>query len=198
MQSLRRVSAWATAATFALAILATTACSPALNWREVPIEGLVALLPCKPDHATRTVQLGSQNTVLQMSGCEAGGALYAISHVHIADAAQVGATQVAWRQSTLANLRASAVQTQSLPLAKLVPGKAQARAIGGTPGSAAPSDTAAFNLEKMDGKRPDGTAVQARLAWLTKGQDIYHVAVYGTKLDQEEMSELLFSELRLQ
>ena len=196
LRCLRRVSASAKAATYALAILATAACSPALNWREVSLEGLVALLPCKPDHAVRPVQLGSQNTVLQMAGCEAGGALYAISHVHIADAAQVGATQVAWRQSTLANLQASAVQTQSLPLAKLLPGKPQARATGSTTGGSAAADTT-FNVEKLDGKRPDGTAVQARLAWLTKGQDIYHVAVYGAKLDQE-MSELLFSELRLQ
>jgi hypothetical protein len=174
--------------------LATCAagCSPALNWREVPLEGLVALLPCKPDHAERRVQLGSQNTVLQMSGCEAAGALYAISHVHIADAAQVDATRAAWRQSTLTNLQASAIRTQSLPLAKSLPGKAQARATG----SATAAD-AAFDVEKMDGKRPDGAAVQAQLAWLAKGQDIYHVAVYGAKLDKEQ-SELLFSELRLQ
>jgi hypothetical protein len=59
------------------------------------------------------------------------------------------------------------------------------------------ADTGSFNLEKLDGKRPDGTAVQAQLAWLAKGQDIYHVAVYGARLDKE-MSELLFSELRLQ
>lgn len=173
-------------------MLATAACSPALNWREVPLEGLVALLPCKPDHAERPVQLGSQNTVLQMSGCEAGGALYAISHVHIADAEQVVATQAVWRQSTFDNLQAIRVQTQSLPLAKLVPGKAQVRVTG----SAAAAD-GAFNLEKLDGKRPDGTAVQAQLVWLTKGQDIYHVAVYGAKLDTET-SELLFSQLRLQ
>ena len=180
------------AGALALAGLAA-ACSPALNWREVPLEGLVALLPCKPDHAERPVQLGPQNTVLQMAGCEAGGALYAISHVHIANAAQVGATQVAWRQSTLDNLQAGAAQTQSVPLAKLLPGIAQARAAD----SATTADTASFNVEKLDGKRPDGTAVQAHLAWLVKGQDIYHVAVYGARLDKE-MSELLFSELRLQ
>lgn len=168
------------------------ACSPVLNWRDVPLEGLVALLPCKPDHAQRSVQLGSQNTVLQMSGCEAGGALYAISHVHIPDTTQVDATQAAWRQSTLDSLQANVVQTQSLPLAKPVPGKTQTRTTTG----AMAADTA-FNVEKLDGKRPDGTSVQAQLVWLAKGQDIYHVAVYGAKLDQE-MSELLFSELRLQ
>jgi hypothetical protein len=164
-----------------------------LNWREVPLEGLIALLPCKPDHAQQAVQLGSQNTVLQMAGCEAGGALYAISHVHIDDAAQVSATLLDWRQSTMANLQASAVQTQSVPLAKVLPGKSQTRATGGSMAA----DTGSFKLEKLDGKRPDGTVVQAQLAWLAKGQDIYHVAVYGARLDKE-MSELLFSELRLQ
>ena len=174
--------------------LCAAACSPALNWREVPLEGLVALLPCKPDHAQRPVQLGAQpDTVLQMSGCEAGGALYAISHVHVADAASVNATQAAWRQATLAPLQARVVQTLPLQLAKALPGQAYGATIAAS--AAAPAETA-FQLEKLEGKRPDGAAVEAQVAWLSRGQDIYHVAVYGARLDRD-MTELLFSELRL-
>ena len=55
---------------------------------------------------------------------------------------------------------------------------------------------ATVNPEKLDGKGPDGNAVQAQLFWLTKGNDIYHVAVYGPKL-RPDMTELLFSELSL-
>lgn len=185
----------------AIALVTTlAACTPTLNWREVSLEGLVALLPCKPDHAARKVQLGPSNGVasnltLQMSGCEAAGALYAISHVHLEDAALVHTTQTAWRDATLAALQASDVQAQPLHLAKPAPGKAHNAAIARTASAHTATDTA-FKLEKLDGKRPDGTAVKAQLTWLAKGQDIYHVAVYGPKLDKE-MTELLFSELRL-
>ena len=193
----------------AVALVATlAACNPVLNWREVPLEGIVALLPCKPDHAQRTVQLGSpsgvaQTVTLQVSGCEAAGALYAISHVRVADLAQVPSAQAAWRQAALAALQAGGVQAQPLQLAKPVPGQAHSAAAARAETSGASVDTAtdrmtntAFMLEKLDGKRPDGTAVQAQLAWLAKGQDIYQVAVYANKLDAE-MTELLFSELRL-
>lgn len=160
--------------------LATAACSPALNWREVPLESLVALLPCKPDHAERRVQFDTLNgaipdAVLQVSGCEAAGALYAVSHVRVTDAAQVVPTRTAWRQSALATFRAVAVGLQAKPLRL------------GT----------ILTLEELEGKQADGTAIQAQWAWIVKGQDIYQVAVYGSKLDKE-MTELLFSELRLQ
>lgn len=168
--------------TAALALVATTvACSPALNWREVPLQGLVALLPCKPDHAERKVQLGPTEVILRMSGCEASGALYAISHVRVADIAQLESTKEAWRQGTLAALQATAAITQQTPQ-PATPSVGQAKAT--------------VNPEKLDGKGPDGSAVQAQLVWLTKGNDIYHVAVYGAKL-RPEMTELLFSELSL-
>lgn len=165
-----------------LALVATAAaCSPTLNWREVPLQGLVALLPCKPDHAERTVQLDSRDVALRMSGCEAAGALYAISHVRVADLAQVEPTMAAWRKGTLAVMQATAA---SLPQAsRPAPSVARPQKAGLTP-------------EKLDGKRPDGNSVQAQLLWLSKGQDIYHVAVYGPTL-RPEMVELLFSELSL-
>jgi hypothetical protein len=171
---------WCTAA-WVLALLAA-ACSPALNWRQVPLEGLVTLLPCKPDRAERQVQLGAADALLRMAGCEASGALYAISHVRVADASQMESAHQAWRQATLAAMQATAVPASAAaPYAN--PVAAQAK---GT-----------LNPEKRDGKRPDGSAVQAQLLWLRNGPDLYHVAVYGTKLDKD-MTELLFSELRLQ
>lgn len=60
-----------------------TGCTPAFNWREVSFEqgGVTALLPCKPDRATRTVQLGGQAAQMSMAGCESGGAMFAVSLV---------------------------------------------------------------------------------------------------------------------
>ena len=43
----------------AAAVLAA-ACSPVFNWREVPVgESLVAMLPCKPDRAERSLPMGA-------------------------------------------------------------------------------------------------------------------------------------------
>lgn len=159
------------------------ACSPALNWREVRIEQLAALLPCKPDHAERTVRLGMQDVVLQMSGCEASGSLYAVSHARAGQDGLVAEIQADWRRSTLSNMRATSVQTQVLK-----PTKALALDAGQ---GAGPQIVAAI------GQAPDGRRVQARLLWLQHGVDIYHVAVYGSQLT-DETSELLFSDLRLQ
>lgn len=167
--------------TAALAMAALTmACTPALNWREVSLNGMVALLPCKPDRAERVLPLGAMEVPLQMSGCEASGVLYAISRVQVQDAARLLAVHQDWRNATLAAMQAATASTQ--------PYKPPATPAGPTKMGLRP--------EEFDGKRPDGSAVQAQILWLAKGKDIYQIAVYGSKL-QPEMTELLFSELSL-
>ena len=164
----------------ALTTALTAACSPALNWRKVSLQGLDVLLPCKPDYAERKVQLGALDAVLRMSGCEAAGALYAVSHLQVVDLTQVDATKSAWRQATFSAMQVTA---QTLPPEQPdSTGTIQAQITS--------------NPEQVEGKRPDGSAVQAQFVWLNKGQDIYQVAVYASKLDKEK-TELLFSELRL-
>ena len=76
-----------------VAALMLAACSPALNWRSVALDGaaLTATLPCKPDQATRTVELAGAPVELSMVGCDADGATFAVSHAALADPAQVGA-----------------------------------------------------------------------------------------------------------
>ena len=49
-----------------LALFALAACSPALNWREVRVHSLLALLPCKPAPAVWSAQGQAQDgTALQ-------------------------------------------------------------------------------------------------------------------------------------
>jgi hypothetical protein len=164
-----------------LAMAATVvACSPALNWREIPLNGLATLLPCKPDHAERVLQLGAAQVPLRMSGCEAAGALYAISHVQVQDVSQLQVVHQNWRQASLVAMQATNVP---VPLVK-------------PPAMPAGPNRMGLRPEAFDGKRPDGSAVQVQILWLAKGKDIYQVAVYGNKL-QPEMTELLFSELSL-
>ena len=124
-------------------LLGLAACSPSLNWRTVPVEQLATLLPCKPDHAVRTVDLGGAQQTLSMWGCEAGGALFAISHLRVGSAASSQPLIAAWQQAALRNISGSTAQT--LPF--------QAPALAGqTP--------ALGTMVRTSGKRADGQTRQ--------------------------------------
>ncbi len=147
------------------------ACSPALNWREVRVGEMTALLPCKPDRAQRATPLGAQDVPMEMAGCEAAGGLFALSHVHLQEAGQVPAVLAAWQASALRQLRSTQSHTQSNPPAQ-----------------------AALALSAQ-GQQPDGSAVQAQLAWWVRGADVYHAALYAPRITPE-MHDTFFSEPR--
>lgn len=94
--------------------LALTACTPAFNWREVGFDqaGVTALLPCKPDRGTRSVQLAGQAVQMSMAGCESGGAMFAVSLVEAPISAAPGVLQ-----SIAADLKASNKATHSRQIA---------------------------------------------------------------------------------
>lgn len=84
----------AQAALFLIALVTLSmgiGCTPAFNWREVAFEGLpvAALLPCKPDRATRTVPLAGVPRQMVMAGCKAGGAMFTVAVVTVADSGQL-------------------------------------------------------------------------------------------------------------
>lgn len=154
------------------------ACSPALNWREVPLEGLTARLPCKPDRAQRTVRLGGKDLLLEMAGCEAAGGLFAISRVPLADATQSAALLAAWRSEALRNMEAATVRELDVP-------------------TVAATDLRGGQtvMVSAQGRGPDGGAVQAQLAWFATKHGIFHVAVYAPRLNPD-MTDILFSDLQ--
>jgi hypothetical protein len=128
-----------------LLAIALGACSPVFNWREVPIadDGLVALLPCKPDRATRNLPLGggSASVSVDMTGCEAGGATFAVAHATAEDAAQAESWMRAWRSATHNQLAGAVIveTPATLPRAAALPApvRLEARQEGaGGPGPA--------------------------------------------------------------
>ena len=173
-------SSWGRRGVLLLAVLALFACSPALNWREVPLNRLTAFLPCKPDRAQRTVNLGSQAVEMDMAGCEAAGGLFAVSHLRLSAPSQAAEVLAAWRTGTLRSMQSTAVT--ELPW----------RPVAGAGASALPPV-----LLEATGQRADGSTVQARLAWLVDGVDMFHIAVYAPHLSPD-MTETLFSEFKLQ
>lgn len=158
-------------ATVALALFAA-ACTPTLNWREVPIGPVHAMLPCKPDHGTRTVRLMEQDWEMHMTGCEAGGALYAISYLQLADTAMASAMTQVWRQSALLRMHAAPPADAAL----------------------APRSGANAASVQARGRQTDGSAVQAQLHWFLVGTQLFHAAVYAPRLSPE-MTEPFFAEL---
>lgn len=155
-------------ATLLLCGLALAACTPGLNWREVRLGRLTALLPCKPDTATRTVELGGQSLPLEVAGCEVGGTLFALSRLQARDAAQAPALMAAWRQASLQTVRARAVQA--------MPGSGDAQT--------------SFDL-RLDGQHANGAAVQVRYKWLVQDAEVYQLAVYAAQLRAEQTEPLL-------
>ena len=92
------------------AALLLAGCSPALNWRSLrlPDAALQLMLPCKPEEARRSVDWGQGPVELALTGCEADGATFAVSHMRVDDPSQAGAVLAQWRQAVLARLQASA------------------------------------------------------------------------------------------
>lgn len=160
--------------------LLLAACSPTLNWREVPLAGgeLKALLPCKPDKASRKQSLAAQEIDIGMLGCEAGGALYAVSVAELGAPDQALAVQVQWQANVLGNMQA----TSSASSRFVVKG-------------------ATLQLDPLRlaavGVRPDGRPVQAQAVWFARGPHLYHAAIYAERISPE-MSEPFFAGLELQ
>jgi hypothetical protein len=156
--------------------LLLAACSPSLNWRTVPVTQLAALLPCKPDHATRQVELGSTTHTLSMWGCEADGALFAVSHLRVESPQTPQQVIAAWKIANLRNI--TGATQQALPFKP--------------PPSAAQSVSSGVMLQ-VRGLKTDGHAVQAQWAWFSAGADVYHLAVYATQLTPA-MTHTFFTE----
>jgi hypothetical protein len=123
---------------------------------------------------------------MDMLGCEAKGGLFAISHVRLRDPQAIDAVRAQWRQQALTSLQARSVRELTYRLLQGTSGQSvQVRAEPATEWVAA------------QGVRPGGSPVEARLLWLVRDNDLYHVAVYADQISDEAV-EMLFAGLRLQ
>lgn len=172
--------------TGAAALLLLGGCSPALNWRSVPLPdaALTITLPCKPDQATRQVELAGAPVELAMVGCDADGATFAVSHAALADPAQIGAALTHWRAAVLANLgpgaAASALDTPYAPTGVLPVPQSVRTAV--------------------QGQRADGSTVVAHAVWFARAVGpqvrLYHAVVYAPKA-RPEVADQFFAGLAL-
>jgi hypothetical protein len=165
----------------AAASLALVACSPTLNWREVRVgdADLKAMLPCKPDRASRRMAMAGHEVDMQMVGCEAGGALFAVSVVDLVDAGRVAQLQPQWQQAMLQAMKADPGASTGVYSLK------------GADASPTPVRLSAR------GQRPDGSAVQAQAVWFARGTRLFHAAVYAERLNAD-MVDPFFSGFEFQ
>lgn len=149
----------------ALAVFGLAACSPSLNWREVRTEsgGLKAMLPCKPDKATRAVPLGDRQVELRVLGCEASGAAFVVMHGDVKNPLSSGQVLAQWKMASLANLRATrAEEGPFLP-----------------PGGMALRQSVRVSAS---GQRGDGSKVDSEAAYFARGSHVFHVAIYADRV----------------
>ena len=136
----------------------SAACSPTFNWREVPIgdAGVVALLPCKPDRATRDLPLGTASIPVDMAGCKAGGATFAVAHARAESAEQAELWLRAWHAATRSQLTDVPVVESPAVLARAASSPAPARL--DTQGADTAAHAAAAHVLWFAHHRPDGSA----------------------------------------
>jgi hypothetical protein len=164
-------------------LLILSACNPTFNWRELRPEGtpLQALMPCKPETATRPVPLdGGVPTELHMHSCETGGLTFAVAWAELGDAARVPGALNGWRGASLGAVRVD-------------PARADDPATAWT--AAVPGATAVQGLTAQ-GSNPAGQPVQVRAVHFARGTQVYQAAVYGPALS-DEVTEAFFDGLKL-
>ncbi|MEB0112399.1 hypothetical protein QN397_13645 [Variovorax sp. RTB1] len=149
-----------------LFLLLLPGCSPVFNWRDVTVtDNLLALLPCKPDRATRNLEVpGIERISISMTGCPAGDATFAIAQAEAGSAEQAAMWLAAWKAST----RAQWPDAQLTETVATVAGADEASASRFTITRAA--EEAARKASVQSGS--------AEIVWFTNAVDGTHVTVY--------------------
>jgi hypothetical protein len=165
----------------AAALLAAAACTPTFNWREITVDphALHATFPCKPDKAERKMPFSRQRElVVHATGCEAGGASYAVLWADVGTPADFPDVMTQWKQASLATSRARVEREEPF----------QPRGALGLPQSA---------LVRATGQRSDGAVLQSQSAYFARGTAVFQAVVFAAAL-KPEMSEPFFAGLRFE
>lgn len=154
--------------------LATTACSPSRDWRELRPEGssLVAQFPCKPDRHQREVRLAGRTVRMDMLVCHDRGATFALAFADVADPGAVAPALDELRVAAVGNVKAAAVREATLAVPGMTPNPRAVRL-------------------QFDGQRPDGTPVQEQAVFFVYGMRVYQATVLASRLQQAEADTFL-------
>lgn len=154
------------------------ACTPALDWREVRVEGTQAsaLFPCKPKSQSRQAAIGGVPTRMTLLSCEADGHTFALAHTDLGDPARVGPALVEMAAALPANVQAVPMRAEPLAVPGMTP-SVQARRLW------------------IEGRMPDGSPVTEQAALFAHGTRVYQAAVLGARPGAP--AQTFFDSLRL-
>lgn len=153
------------------------ACTPSLDWREVRFDNarLTGWMPCKPDRAQRTVDLGGRAAQLTLMGCAAAGMDFTLGQLTVPPGLAPEQALQAWKTASLASLQADP-GTAALPWSL-------ARAAA----SPAPMRVLAQGRQGLS----------AHWAWFAYDGQLYQAAVYApssaSMQPAREAADVLFS-----
>lgn len=159
-------------------------CSPTFNWREArPADGVVALLPCRPQSFVREVMLAGERVQMKLLSCAAGGSVFAVSRIDVGDPSRSGPLLHAMR---------SALATNLAPLA------ARGAPDGVEPalGQASTAGRLGGQLVDIRGTGPDGEPMRARGEFFSHRGAVYQATVVGRAPDPQAV-DFFFSSLKL-
>lgn len=143
-----------------------SACSPALDWRQLRPDGwgLGVSLPCRPANQARQVPLAGAPVELRLLACSADGHTFAIASADMADPARVDLALQALGAAALANVqgRIDAEQPAAVP--------------GMTPYPSA-------RRWQVSGRLPDGAAVREQVLVFAHGLRVFQATVVGPRVD---------------
>lgn len=156
-----------------------TACSPALNWREVRPEGsgVQALFPCKPAHQSRKLMLAGAAVELTLHACTAGGATWALGFAELGEPARVAPALAELGDAATRNVAAARTPGRAFDVPGMTPNP-QAQRLA------------------LSGERPDGSAVRTHVALFSKGTRVFQAIVVGAEPPADAV-ETFFGALRL-
>lgn len=159
-------------------LLSLGACSPSLDWRDVRPAGaaVVAMLPCKPSAATRTLPLAGSPVRLTMLACKADQLNWALAAADLGDPARVGPALDAMREGIRANLDGRVVEVRRVAVRGATPHEAQARV-------------------HVLGRRQDGTPMVAQVVVFSYGTQVFQAVVMGQAVP-EGLAATFFDSLR--
>jgi hypothetical protein len=138
--------------------------------------GAVAMFPCRPASHAREVMLGGARVQLTLHACTAGDTTWALAHADLGDPARIGTALQELLDAAAANLSAGPPRPLALKVEGATPHPATRRVA-------------------LEGRLPDGRAVQEQVAVFTKGTRVFQATAVGARLPEEAL-EVFFGGLR--
>lgn len=158
-------------------VFALAACAPALNWREWRAANLTALLPCKPQHAERSVALAGHSVRLLLDHCDAADATWAVARADVGDPREVDAALRGLRDAALRNVDAGAAAAEASAAVAGMTAHAQARRVSAI------------------GRRPGGAPVELQTVVFAHGTTVWQATVLAPRVDADA-AQTFFGALR--